>query len=58
MVVVDMEEGYSEFFVWIDWLNKVISFREVNGYEKKRFQTHDAMLNYVIERSSAGFRIQ
>lgn len=53
-----MEEGYSEFFVWIDWLNKVISFREVHGYKKKRFQTHDAMLNYVIERSSAGFRIQ
>lgn len=44
--------------LWIDWLNKIISFHKADDCEKKFFSSQDAMLDYAIEKGTSGFRIQ
>ena len=48
----------SVFFVWINRKDCIVSFEEVAGYEKLAFSNHEEKLQYVVQKGSAGFRIQ
>jgi hypothetical protein len=44
--------------LWIDWDQKILSFREVTGYEKLEFATHEEMFQFAVARTTEGFAIQ
>lgn len=47
-----------DFVLWINWQDRVISFADVQGFEKLRFYTHKEKLSFAMERSNEGFKIQ
>lgn len=44
--------------VWIDWTDHIVSFHEEDGYERLEFSSDEEKMNYVLQKSSAGFRVQ
>lgn len=44
--------------IWIDWENKIISFKEAENFEAHRCASRDEKLMYALERCAYGFRIQ
>ena len=44
--------------VWIDKVNRIVSFRKVNGFEQLNFSDRNEMLIYVVEIGLSGYRIQ
>ncbi len=52
------EEEAQAYAVWVDWENKVISFAEVEGFERLVYPTHGEMFAFAIEKGFAGFGIQ
>lgn len=44
--------------LWINWTDQVVSFHPEEGFEPVAFPDHDAMLVYVFQKTSNGFRIQ
>ena len=44
--------------LWINWTEQVVSFHPEDGLETVEFPDHDAMLAYVFQKHSSGFRIQ
>ena len=44
--------------LWINWTNQVVSFHSEEGFEPVAFPDRDAMLAYVFQKTSNGFRIQ
>ena len=44
--------------LWINWTDQVVSFHPEEGFETVAFPDHDAMLAYVFQKTSNGFRIQ
>ena len=50
-----LEKVYS---AWLDKENRIVSFRKEDGFEKVQFPTRDEMFQFVIEKSTSGFRIQ
>lgn len=44
--------------LWINWSAQVVSFHQEEGFETVTFPDHDAMLTYVFQKTSNGFRIQ
>ena len=44
--------------VWIDWDKRIVSFQEVNEFEKREFSTHEEMLRFAYDRTVEGFAIQ
>lgn len=53
-----MEAACSECILWIDQVNKVISFVKTEGFEPKRFSTYEERLNYALAQGTSGYRIQ
>ena len=47
-----------DFILWINWQTRVISFAEMQGFEKLHFFTHQEKLSFAMDRSNEGFRIQ
>lgn len=43
---------------WIDRENRIVSFRQAEGFEKVEFPTHQEMFAFMIEKSTSGYRIQ
>lgn len=44
--------------LWIDWKEHVVSFHPDAGFEAKEFPDYDAMMQFVFQYTSNGFRIQ
>ena len=44
--------------LWINWTEHIVSFHLEDGFEAVEFPDHDAMLEYVFQKTSNGFRIQ
>ena len=44
--------------LWINWTEHIVSFNLEDGFEEVEFPDHDAMLEYVFQKTSNGFRIQ
>ena len=58
-----MNEEQREHFkelcaVWIDHLNQVISFHTTDGFEHLPFATHEAQMNFALEKCKDGYKIQ
>lgn len=54
-----MEEEKEEVHsVWVDWENRVISFRKAEGFEELQYPTHEEMFAFAIEKGFGGFGIQ
>ena len=60
-VAIDVMEDREEetvFSVWVNWKQRVISFTHENEFEELRYQTHEEMFRFVIEKGNEGFGIQ
>ena len=44
--------------VWVDWVRRIVSFHEVEGFQVLVYPTHEEMFAFVIEKGFAGFGIQ
>lgn len=44
--------------VWIDWENRILSFREEKNFEKREFSTHEEQFQFAVERTGEDFAIQ
>ena len=44
--------------LWIDKENKIISFKEVDGFELIYFSTAKEVIDFTVEQCSHGYRIQ
>lgn len=48
----------KENLCWVDWENRVISFRDFAHAEPQVFEDREKMLEYVLDSMEHGFRIQ
>ena len=46
------------FCLWVDWSRRVVSFEKAEGFEELRYETHDEMFRFAIEKGNEGFGIQ
>ena len=53
-----IQEPQPTVLLWIDEKDKIVSFHEETGFQPLSFPTRDAMLTFVVEKGSSGFRIQ
>ena len=51
-------ETMRQWFVWVDWNRRIISFHEVAGFDRLEYPTHDEMFHFVIEKGNEGYGIQ
>lgn len=46
------------YIVWISSTDRIASFRQVDGYEKKIFTTHEFFMNFLHGLQENGYRFQ
>lgn len=46
------------YIVWISSTDRIASFRQVDGYEKKAFTTHEFFMNFLNGLQMEGYRFQ
>ena len=46
------------YCLWIDWVQRVISFQKAEGFELLQYKTHQDMLNFAVIKGLDGFGIQ
>lgn len=46
------------YFLWIDWVRRIVSFQEAEGFELLQYKTHQDMLNFAVIKGLDGFGIQ
>ena len=44
--------------LWIDKVNKIISFKEEEGFEVIYFSTSKEVIDFTVEQCSHGYRIK
>ena len=44
--------------VWINWDRRIVSFEEVEGFERLEYPSHDEMFQFAIDKTMDGFAIQ
>ena len=44
--------------IWIDETNKIISFKQIKGFELIRFSSKEEKTAFVVEKSYSGYRFQ
>ena len=57
-VAMEEREEETEFSIWVDWKNRVISFSEENEFEELRFPSYEEKFKFAIDRGNEGFGIQ
>jgi len=55
---MEKTEKEERFAVWVDWVHRVISFSEADGFEKLQFLTQEEKFDFVMKRGYEGFGIQ
>ena len=58
-----MNEEQREHFqalcaVWIDHLERSMSFHPADGFEQRPFATHESQMHYALEKCRDGYKIQ
>lgn len=48
----------EDYFAWVSWAQKIVSFRLEEGFEAIRFASHEEWLAFVVDKIRYGFRIQ
>ena len=46
------------YAIWIDHMNRIISFRKEDGFEPQAFSSSDERMQYALEKSTNGYRVQ
>ena len=52
------KEEAEKWPVWINWDQRIVSFEEVEGFERLEYLSHDEMFRFAIEKTMEGFAIQ
>ena len=56
---MDKEREESQIWsVWIHREQRVVSFREAEGFERLEYPTHDEMFDFAIQKTREGFALQ
>ena len=48
----------KKYLLWMNRTLKIVSFKEVKGFEVLRFNNQEEKMAYVIEKGFNGYRIQ
>ena len=54
----DMDLARNVCVIWIDRLNRTVSFREADGFELRIFSTPEERLAFALEKCSDGYRVR
>lgn len=54
----DINLAQNICMIWIDRLNRIVSFREADGFEPQTFSTPEERLAFAFEKCSNGYRVQ
>lgn len=54
----DINLAQNICMIWIDRLNRIVSFREAVGFEPQTFSTPEERLAFALEKCSDGYRVQ
>ena len=54
------EDNHAQeiYAIWIDHVNRIISFRKEDGFEPQAFSSQDERMQYALEKSTNGYRVQ
>ena len=52
------EQMRSKCVLWIDRVDRIIVFKETDGFEAKTFSSQDEMIAYAFRKVSSAYRIQ
>ena len=44
--------------IWIDHKDKIVSFKSAEGFDQLHFSSQEEKLEFAIEKSASGYRIQ
>ena len=48
----------ADCVLWIDHVNRIISFKKAEGFDAKVFPTREEKIAYALRECSSGYRIQ
>ena len=51
-------QARADCVLWIDRTNRIISFKEAEGFEAKVFPTREEKIAYAFRECSSDYRIQ
>lgn len=52
------EQQKKVFPVWVDWIRRIISFHEAEGFERLEYPSQEEMMSFAVAKGFAGFGIQ
>ena len=50
-------DAQEEFAAWVNKEERIVTFRETEGFEKLTFRTQEDKLSYVYNLCESGYRI-
>lgn len=56
--MVTEKEETEKWPVWINWDKRIVSFQEVEGFERLKYPSHDEMFRLAIDKTMDGFASQ
>ncbi len=51
-------QATETYIVWIGSADRIASFRQVDGYERKCFNTHEFFMSFLHGLQEKGYRFQ
>lgn len=54
---MEEEELEQAFIAWVNTEERIVTFRETEGYEKLTFRTQNDKMSYVYDLCESGYRI-
>ena len=51
-------EEEQTYLIWINHADKILSFKQVEGFEQLHFSSQEEKLEFAIEKSASGYRNQ
>ena len=52
------QEEETAYPIWINHTDRILSFKSAEGFEQLHFSSQEEKLEFAIEKSSSGYRIQ
>ena len=54
----EIKQMPGECTLWIDHVNRIISFKKADGLERMVFASREDKMSYAYEKCCAGYRVQ
>lgn len=48
----------SDCVLWIDRVNRIVTFKKTKGFVQKEFSSHKEKIAYALQKVSSGYRLQ